>query len=439
MGLSVLLAATACGATLPAQPSPADAAPPRDPGTPEGAEAVAAFRRALAEMAHHDATDDWSPASCARVAEAFGAAAQLHRGSRPLVEAIYDAGLAHRRCDDHGRARAAFSRALAADPRFHRARMHLALYALADSAGRDVDRAIVELERAKLDSNMSNVEVLVNLATLQMRRRAATADADGADDLERAKKNLQRALAVDERFTPAYDQLAVWHLEAGRGASPADASPRRALVGGVAAPRRAREQSLELARLICSQAIRRDPTHAPVYNTLGLVELELGRGSQALSAFNTARRLDPSHFEAHMNAAAQNLGIRGFVPAEQGYRAALRLRPNDYEAHLGLALALRGQIDAANAPRLVRAALAELETAKRIAPERAEAYYNEAILRQEFNAKQAGAGARRELEHAKHLHRRFVEKAGGAPEFTDAVQRSRERVNEIDQVLAFLP
>jgi hypothetical protein len=61
------------------------------------------------------------------------------------------------------------------------------------------------------------------------------------------------------------------------------------------------------------------------------------------------------------------------------------------------------------------------------------------ILRQEFNAKQAGAGARRELEHAKHLHRRFVENAGGAPEFTDAVQRSRERVNEIDQVLAFLP
>ena len=96
---------------------------------------------------------------------------------------------------------------------------------------------------------------------------------------------------------PALNQLAIYYL---------DVSKRGA------AGKKIDRQALELAALVCSQAIRKEPRYAPVHNTAGLVEAELGNLSRAVSEFNEARRLDPSFFEAHMNSAAVNLRFRGF-------------------------------------------------------------------------------------------------------------------------------
>ncbi len=147
-----------------------------------------------------------------------------------------------------------------------------------------------------------------------------------------------------------------------------------------------------MAALVCSQAIAKNPRWAPLHNTAGLIEVELGNLSRAAASFDEARRLDPGLVEAQMNLAALNLQVRGFARAEEAYRAVLALRPDDYDARVGLALAIRGQIDAASEPERVKAATKELEEAKRLAPERPEAYFNQAILVQEYGGRTGAPG-----------------------------------------------
>src|SRR6185369_1330511 len=110
-------------------------------------------------------------------------------------------------------------------------------------------------------------------------------------------------------------------------------------------------------------------------------------------AFGKARAAKPGFYEAEMNYAAVNLQFRGFSKAEEAYRAVIKTRPDDYDARVGLALALRGQIQIQeqNAGDLVSQAGKELDKAKELAPDRPEAYYNDAILTQEYRARDAGA------------------------------------------------
>src|SRR5262249_11110365 len=155
-----------------------------------------------------------------------------------------------------------------------------------------------------------------------------------------------------DSFLPAYDQLAIYHLEAARRSAPERAALLDSAIGAAQPAFKGDTQALELAALVCSQAIRRNAGWAPIHNTAGLIQAELGNMSAAVQEFNTARKLDARLFEAQMNAAAVNLSFRGFVEAEKAYRKAVELRPDDYEAHLGLGLALRGQIDASSSERM---------------------------------------------------------------------------------------
>ncbi len=139
-----------------------------------------------------------------------------------------------------------------------------------------------------------------------------------------------------------------------------------------------------------------------------------------------------------MNYAAVNLSFRGFKAAEEAYRAALKIRSTDYDAHLGLALAIRGQIDDSNFDQRVAESQAELEQCKKIAPDRAETYYNEAILTQEYKAKGGGANAVPVLEQAATIFDSFVQKAGGAPEYADAVKRAKDRAQDIRDTVKFI-
>jgi tetratricopeptide (TPR) repeat protein len=139
-----------------------------------------------------------------------------------------------------------------------------------------------------------------------------------------------------------------------------------------------------------------------------------------------------------MNFAAVNLSFRGFKAAEDAYRAALKMRPNDYEAHLGLALALRGQINDSNFDKNVADSQAELDRCKKLAPERPETLYNEAILVQEYKAKGGGNNAVPALEQAATIFEAFVQKAGNNPEFADAVKHSKERSQDIRDMVKFI-
>jgi Tfp pilus assembly protein PilF len=438
LACSVLLTAMiGCGGGAPESKTAASAKKGSAEPKPIAAEAAREFNDALQSMVAHDKANDWNEATCKQVAKAFIDASdkqrkEMKRGELP--EAIYNSGLAYQRCGKDGDAKSQFEAALKLDQQFHHARVQLALYQFKEQGEGAVEPVIAQLMQAVQDAQFQNVEALVNLALLQMKRRSTVSDSDGSNDLERAKKNLQRALAIDDGYQPAFNQLALYYLEMAK--QKAGKSHRKTAT--FAKTRRVNVQQLELAALVCSQAIRKNPNYAAIHNTAGLIQVELQNLNSAVQEFQTAAKLDASFFEAQMNYAAVNLSFRGFKAAEDAYRNALRMRANDYDAHLGLALAIRGQIDDSNFDKRVPEAQAELDRCKKLAPERPETYYNEAILTQEYKARSGGNDAVPMLEQAAAIFDVFIGKAGGQPEFADAVKRSKDRSQDIKDTVRFI-
>jgi tetratricopeptide (TPR) repeat protein len=405
------------------------------------------FGAALDAFNGHDKTNDWNDQTCGETAKMFAGAASA-QSSGKFPEAQYDAGLAYQRCGDDKEAKGRFQQALTDDEKFHFARAQLALYQF--KADGNLDAAISALETAVNDANFQNVPALVDLAMFQMQRdsdqvganchaKAAGKDVDLAD-FDCAKLNLQRALAIDDGYMPAFNQLALYYFGSAKKKAGNGKKFGRTIATNAALAKRGDVQQLELASLVCSQAVRKNPGYAPIHNTSGLILNELGQVNTAVKEFQTASDLDPHFFEALMNLAAINLSFRGFDKAEQAYRKALEMHPNDYDAHLGLALALRGQIDDSNYDKQVSAVQAEIDTCKKLDAARPDSYFNEGILTQEYKAK--GAGAKEKAigvyNQAKQIFETFMEKANGKPEYEGAVKKARERMQDMDDMVKFL-
>jgi tetratricopeptide (TPR) repeat protein len=396
------------------------------------------FKTALDAFLAHDKAGDWNDAACSDVASRFQSATKEQKSGK-FPESTFNSGLAYQRCGKDKEARAAFQQAITDDPKFHHARVQLALYQY--KADGNLDAAIGALQQAVLDAQFQNVPALVNLAMFQMQREGASGSSDCKDDMECAKKNLQRALAIDDGYMPAFNQLALYYFkQAKKRAGAMKTKKGREIATNAAIGKRADVQQLELAALVCSQAIRKNPGYAPIHNTAGLIQNELGQVNGAVAAFSTAAKLDPRFFEAQMNYAFVNLSFRGFETAEGALRKALVMQPNDYDAHLGLALAMRGLITDVNFDTQLAAVNAELETCKKIDGARPDAYYNLGILTQEYKAKSGGDKAKTiaALKEAKGIFAQFLEKASGKPEYDGAVKRSKERMQDIDDTIQFL-
>jgi tetratricopeptide (TPR) repeat protein len=393
------------------------------------------FSAALDALNGHDKANDWTDAVCGDIAKMFESAASS-QSSGKFPEATYNAGLAFQRCGNDKEAKAHFQQALSDEPKFHFARAQLALYQF--KAEGNVDAAIGALEQAVTDANFQNVPALVDLAMFQMMRDSdivgqnCQAKASGKDvelhDFDCAKLNLQRALAL-YYFGSAKKKATVGRRKFGR-----------TIATNAALAKRGDVQQLELAALVCSQAVRKNANYAPIRNTSGLILNELGQVNTAVKEFQAAAQLDPHFFEAQMNLAAINLSFRGFDKAEAAYKKALEMHPNDYDAHLGLALALRGQIDDTNYDRQLGAVQAELESCKKIDAARPDAYFNEGILTQEYKAKGAGGTDKAVVvyQQAKEIFRSFLDKAAGKPEYDGAVKKTKERMQDIDDTITFL-
>lgn len=441
-----------CGGAAPEPKTSASEAHPAShageaPATVVSANAREKFDSALDAFNGHDKAGDWAEATCAETAKMFEAAAATQK----FPEATYDAGLAYQRCGDDKEAKAHFQKALDDEPKFHYARAQLALYQY--KADGNVDAAIGALEQAVNDANFQNVPALVDLAMFQMQRdsdqiganchaKSAGRDVDLAD-FDCAKLNLQRALAIDDGYMPAFNQLALYYFgTAKKKASGGGRRFGRTIATNAALAKRGDVQQLELASLVCSQAVRKNKNYAPIHNTAGLILNELGNINTAVTEFQSAASLDPQFFEAQMNLAEVNLSFRGFDKAEAAFRKALEMHPNDYDAHLGLALALRGQIDETNYDKQVAAVQAELDSCKKIDGARPDAYFNEGILTQEYKAKSAGGNGTDKAiavyQQAKQIFQTFLDKASGKPEYDGAVKKSKERMQDIDDTITFL-
>lgn len=414
-------------------------------------DAQAKFNAAIDAFVEHDKANDWNDANCAAVAKLFEDAVSSQGGK--FAQATFNAGLSFQRCNDDKNAKARFEQALKDDPKFHNARAQLALYQYKQDSNEDA--AIGAMQQAVIDAQFQNVPALVNLAMFQMQRDSDASGQGCKNDMDCAKLNLQRALAIDDAYMPAFNQLALYYFQlakkrAGAVKSTAKGSRGRQITTNAAMAKRADGQQLELAALVCSQAIRKNPNYAPIHNTSGLIQNELGQVNGAVSSFATAAKLDPKFFEAQMNYAAVNLGFRGFEQAQGAYTKALQMRPNDYDAHLGMALALRGPITGSEADydARVSAVQAELDAAKKIDANRPDAYYNEGILTMEFKAKAGGPKEKTiaSLQSAKSIFQTFLDKAAGKPEYDGAVRRvkgdgtdkDRGRLGDIDDTIQFL-
>jgi Tfp pilus assembly protein PilF len=404
-------------------------------------EAKREHQNALDEFVRHDKAGDWDEAKCRSVAEKFIEASKTEESEagKPLPSSLYNAGVTYLRCGLQDEALQQFQAATDADSGFHRGRAQMALFDYQKSG--DLDGTIGTLETVIRDAKFQTVEGLVGLAALQMERNSDQANEDGADDFERAKKNIQRALAIDDSYMPAFNQLAIYYMESAKKKSGTrEQGRRRGLVVAGAKRGKVNQQQLELAALVASQAIQKNGNYAPIHNTAGLIQVEMDNFNGAVKSFARARALDGKFFEAHMNYAAVNISFRGFAEAEKAYREAIKLRPDDYEAHLGLALALRGQIDDSNFDKQVVAVQKELDEAKRVDAARPEAYYNEAILTQEYKAKSSGDPLKSipTLEQASAQYEAFIGKAGGEETFAEAVKRSKDRVQDIADTITFI-
>jgi tetratricopeptide (TPR) repeat protein len=359
-------------------------------------------------MAVLDRKDAWTADDCARVAKAFLGVVQAEGKDDLDAEALFNAGVAYERCGRDEDAGPQFERALAIKVDFHPAKVHLILWRHRKSGGKDIDQSIAEMRQAAVvDARYQNVEALVALAMLSLERGKDVADTDGLNDRARAVRYLQSALAVDDGYSPAMNGLALYYLDEARASSGRKIA--RVSAGAAGASSARGTQAMELAALVCSQAIQKDPSDAVIHNTYGLIQVELGNLGKAAEAFGKARALRPGFYEAEMNFAAVNLQFRGFSRAEEAYRAVLSKRPADYDARIGLSLALRGQIQPDNADTLVEQATSELEKAVKLAPARPEAYYNEAILIQEYRARGEGPANKKALDAARALFPRVHE------------------------------
>lgn len=426
---SLVLFALAC-----AQPRPPAAAPRSASLTVSEVATGHSYRMLLSRFAENDANHAWTAAECGAVGQGFVDTSSRYQEQhgRALPTALYNAGLAFQRCGDDVRAKQQFTQAVLRAPDFHQAHTELALYEY--QLSHDRDRAIERVQQLVQASKFKSPRALVLLAALELER--AREQVDGSGDRELAHANLQRALALDDGYLPALNQLALYHLEQARY----NAGQRGGSARFTAPHATTSRRGLDLAALVVEQALRRDDSYAPLYNTAGLIEVELENYTAASRAFARARELDPRFFEAHMNHAAVNLMFRGFAEAERAYRAALALEPKNYEAHLGLGLALRGQLDASNDDELRPEIDRELSLAAALAPDRPETDYNRALLA--LIPLKVGAGddvARmRELERAQKSLETFIQKAGDDPAYAESVLKARARLDDLRDTLKFV-
>ncbi|MGC4066064.1 MAG: hypothetical protein QM784_15715 [Polyangiaceae bacterium] len=98
------------------------------------------------------------------------------------------------------------------------------------------------------------------------------------------------------------------------------------------------------------------------------------------------------------------------------------------------------KITFANKSKLLPLAEKAIADAKAIAPDRAETYYNEAILTQEFKAKGIDdeSKAIAAMENAIKQYEDFVGKASGDDAFAAAVKRSNDRIQDLRDTIKFL-
>lgn len=393
-------------------------------GTAVSQSANQRFNDAAQSMRTHDDANngrgDWTADTCNEVAGKFEEAAQAQpNGNFP--EAWFNRAMVYQRCNMGEQATQSLNRALqAGNGNYCRAKVELGVMAY---RRRDTAAARTAFEEAIRQDPTHCVEGYTNLAMV-LREAGPTNDQQWGEVI----RNIRAALALDDRYLPARNQLALSYLQQAGD----DPYSQRIFLAGLVCAQAAQVAAAAQSEL--SADVR--GFMADIHNTWGIIDIRRGEIIKALGHFQRAYQLSPTMFEAWVNYGTINLSFRGYQDAREAFQHAVELRNDSYDAHIGLGVALRGlaRVDATpedQRPALLQQAQQEYERARTLDANRADAYFNLGVLNMSYLGGQTA-----DLEHAREFLQQFQQRAGTNARFTDHIQRSRRYIQNIDQTLA---
>lgn len=387
------------------------------------------FNTAAASMRTHDEANDgrgdWANDVCTQVAGQFEEAANAQPNGQ-FAEAWFNRGLVYDRCGMNDQATQSLQRSVqAGGGNFCRAKVQLGVMAF---RRRDTAAAQSMFEEAIRQDPTHCVEGYTNLAMV-MRERHPTTPQEWAPVI----RNIRAALALDDRYLPARNELALAYLQQ------AGDDPNSRLIF--------------LAGLVCAQAIQvaqvpagQNPANAltpevrsfvaDLHNTWGIIDIRRNEIIKAQEHFRRAYTLNPNMFQAWVNYGTINLSFRGYADARDAFTHAVTLQDTSYDAHIGLGVALRGL--AQTAPDAERTAMltqaqAEYERARTLDANRADAYYNLGVLNMNYMD-----GTIPTLQRALQQLQDFVNRASSQARFADAVVRANRHMRNIRETITAL-
>ncbi|MCP4446310.1 MAG: tetratricopeptide repeat protein [Myxococcales bacterium] len=291
----------------------------------------------------------WSEASCNEASDRFTVVAE---GSKKMVEARFNAGLALQACGMNKPAETQYKKALKINPGHAASLSNLGeIY----FKGGNEEMAKKYWTQA-VSANGKIVAARNNLAWLDI-REIRDGKASLASLENKIKANLSSALAVDNDNVEAYTLYGLLYMQGAKK----------------------NKSRLTLAKLLLDKGEDIDGSYAPLHNARGLLLLQQDNVPKALLSFRRAVELNAKFLEAHRNLGNIVLDFRKYDEAKVEFDIVLGLDGKDYDARIGLGYALRGlkQYDEAEA---------SYKAAKKIDKNRPEADYNLGVLYQDFRS-----------------------------------------------------
>jgi tetratricopeptide (TPR) repeat protein len=271
--------------------------------------------------------------------EAIGKLKQAVAADPKLAHGWYNLGLLQKMAGDRAAAQASWRTTLTVSPDYAPARARLAQLDLESGKTVEATRALESI----VDQNRYQPEA----------RNALAAIAMAAGDYEGAIRHARNVLLGDPDNMNAYLNLAVAYF---------------------------RQNLVDQAWLIASNALDRRPDAAALHNMMGLIYLKKDDARHATESFLRALTEDPSLVDAKLNLGSLELAYGDFEAALKRFDQVLAVQPKDYMVVISRAVALRGLKRYDEAQQGYEAALA-------IRPEAPEAVYNLCVLHQQYTQK----------------------------------------------------
>ncbi|MGE0399719.1 MAG: tetratricopeptide repeat protein [Kofleriaceae bacterium] len=183
----------------------------------------------------------------------------------------------------------------------------------------------------------------------------------------------------------------------------------------------------ELAQLVLVKALELDEAEfkasegkgkrdAAIYNALALLAMKQGKAQEAFQRFEQAVQIDENYVDARFSKASVLLDAGDYERAKAELVVVVEKRPDDYAAQVSLGVAQRGMKQFAEAKKTWDKVIKE---APRRSNARADAIWNEFVLKLDFQNDLAGAKA--ELE-------RYLQEAPGNHAKRTAAEEKRKEL-----------